>query len=61
MDKEPWIHWQDQFVEESMKWATDVIKIKDPEKLASYRAGLQTGWSQAIATLKLHKLIKGVK
>jgi hypothetical protein len=47
--------WKEQIVADTLKWAS--IKVKEPQRLQDYEAGVREGMGQIIRTLKLQGLL----
>jgi hypothetical protein len=50
------IKWEDQAVEDAVKWAK--ITVKDENRLKDFHAGFRNGWKGCLNTLKMHNMIK---
>jgi len=51
-------HRQEQFVTEQLEWARANSLAGTEREFDAYRAGLQQGWSNAVASLRLHGWLK---
>lgn len=50
------IKWAEQARKDAIDWA-QVICTDDEDRLRDFSSGFSEGWRQAVATLKLHKVI----
>jgi len=48
------IRWGAQCADDAVQWAVSANNITDESRLTDFRAGHETGWRDAVSTLKLH-------